>query len=106
MRTRKITSLIIQIEESFEGFLSHRQSKCIEEREEEEPKEEEEEGRKKEEIDRSTIFRFSLFDKRTIDLISIMNREHRRRAFLRFLIPITLELALTTQSQFRFTKLR
>lgn len=47
MRTRKITSLIIQIEESFEGFLSHRQSKCIEEREEEEPKEEEEEGRKK-----------------------------------------------------------
>ena len=61
--------------------------------------------KKKEEIDRS-IFRFSLFDKRTIDLISIMNREHRRRAFLRFLIPITLELALTTQSQFRFTKLR
>lgn len=45
---RKIISLIIQIEESFEGFLSHRQSKCIEEREEEEPKEEEEEeGRKK-----------------------------------------------------------
>lgn len=65
----------------------------------------EEEEEKKEEIDQS-IFRFSLFDKRTIDLISIMNREHRRRAFLRFLIPITLELALTTQSQFRFTKLR
>lgn len=65
----------------------------------------EEEEEKKEEIDQS-IFRFSLFDKRTIDLISIMNREHRRRVFLRFLIPITLELALTTQSQFRFTKLR
>lgn len=65
----------------------------------------EEEEEKKEEIDQS-IFRFSLFDKRTIDLISIMNREHRRRAFLRFLIPITLELALTTQSQFCFTKLR